>query len=46
MPNKSEQRSRSGLCEGVIRREATETKGLVNTITIYLLVTNNKSIST
>ena len=28
-PNTSEQRSRSGLCEGVIRREATETKGLV-----------------
>ena len=28
-PNTSEQRSRSGLCEGVIRREATETEGLV-----------------
>ena len=33
-PNTSEQRSRSGLCEGVICREATETKGLVNNITI------------
>ena len=28
-PNTNEQRSRSGLCERVIRREATETKGLV-----------------
>ena len=28
-PNTSEQRSRSGLCEGVIRREANETEGLV-----------------
>ena len=28
-PKTSEQRSRSGLCEGVIRREATETEGLV-----------------
>ena len=28
-PNTSEQKSRSGLCEGVIRREATETEGLV-----------------
>ena len=28
-PNTSEQRSRSGLCERVIRREATETEGLV-----------------
>ena len=27
--NTSEQRSRSGLCERVIRREATETEGLV-----------------
>ena len=27
--NMSEQRSRSGLCEGMIRREATETEGLV-----------------
>ena len=26
----SEQRSRSGLCEGVIRREATETERLVS----------------
>ena len=29
MPNTSEQRSRSGLCKRVIRREATETEGLV-----------------
>ena len=29
-PNTSEQRSRSGLCKRVIRREATETEGLVN----------------
>ena len=28
-PNMSEQRSRRGLCEGVIRREATENTGLV-----------------
>ena len=28
-PNKSEQTSRSGLCKRVIRREATETEGLV-----------------
>ena len=28
-PSTSEQRLRSGLCEGVIRREATETEGLV-----------------
>ena len=28
--NTNEQRSRSGLCERQIRREATETKGLVN----------------
>ena len=28
-PNTSEQRSRSGLCERVIRREATETEGLI-----------------
>ena len=28
-PNRSEQRSRSDLCEKVIRREATETEGLV-----------------
>ena len=28
-PNTSEQRSRSGLCNRVIRREATETEGLV-----------------
>ena len=28
-PNTNEQRSRSGLCEKVIRREATETEGLV-----------------
>ena len=28
-PNTSEQRSRSGLCKRVIRREATETEGLV-----------------
>ena len=28
-PNTNEQRSRSGLCERVIRREATETEGLV-----------------
>ena len=28
-PNTSEQRSRSGLCEGAIRREATVTEGLV-----------------
>ena len=27
--NTSEQRSRSGLCEGVIRREATQNEGLV-----------------
>ena len=27
--NTNEQRSRSDLCEGVIRREATETEGLV-----------------
>ena len=32
MPNTSEQMSRSGLCEGVIRREATETEGLVSYI--------------
>ena len=32
-PNTIEQRSRSGLCEGVIRREATETEGLVILIT-------------
>ena len=31
-PNTSEQRSRSGLCEEVIRREATETEGLVDYI--------------
>ena len=30
MPNTSEQRSRSGLCEGVIRREATEAEVLVS----------------
>ena len=37
-PNMSEQRSPSGLCEGVIRREATETEceGLV--YIIYLFV--------
>ena len=29
MPNTSEQRSRSGICEGVIHREATEIEGLV-----------------
>ena len=28
-PNTSEQRSRSGLCKRVIRREAAETEGLV-----------------
>ena len=28
-PNTSEQRSRSGLCEGAISREATLTEGLV-----------------
>ena len=28
-PNTSEQRSRSGLCKRLIRREATETEGLV-----------------
>ena len=28
-PNTSEQRSRSGLCKRVIRREANETEGLV-----------------
>ena len=28
-PNTKEPRSRSGLCERVIRREATETEGLV-----------------
>ena len=28
-PNMNEQRSRSGLCERVIRREATESEGLV-----------------
>ena len=33
-PNTSEQRSRSGLCEGVIRREATETEGLVTYINL------------
>ena len=31
-PNTSEQRSRSGLCKRVIRREATETEGLVSFI--------------
>ena len=34
-PETSEQRSRSGLCEGVIRREATETEGLVY---IYMVI--------
>ena len=34
-PNTSEQRSRSGLCERVIRREATETEGLIY-INIYI----------
>ena len=34
-PNTSEQRSRSGLCEGVIRREATETEGLVYRVIEY-----------
>ena len=29
MPNMNEQRSRSGLCERVIRRKATETEGIV-----------------
>ena len=29
-PNTNEQRSRSGLCESVTRREATETEGLVH----------------
>ena len=29
-PNTSEQRSRSRLCKRVIRREATETEGLVD----------------
>ena len=29
-PNTNEQRSRSGLCERVFRREATETEGLVS----------------
>ena len=32
MPNTSEKRSRSGLCKRVIRREATETEGLVYTV--------------
>ena len=36
-PNTSEQRSRSGLCEGVIRREATETEGLVTIRTQIIL---------
>ena len=31
-PNMSEQRLRSGLCKRVIRREATETEGLVSYI--------------
>ena len=35
-PNMSEQSSRSGLCEGVIRREATEIEGLVY---IYIIKT-------
>ena len=34
-PNTSIQRSRSGLCERVIRREETETEGLIY-IYIYL----------
>ena len=38
-PNTSEQRSRSGLCEGVIRREATETEGLVIIKTLCFFVT-------
>ena len=44
-PNTSEQRSRSGLCEGVIRREATETEGLVfilNPKTVFLLASPTK----
>ena len=36
-PNTSEQRSRSGLCERVIRREATETEGLIH-IYIYIYI--------
>ena len=34
-PNTSEQRSRSGLCKRVIRREATETEGLVYCISYF-----------
>ena len=47
MPNMSEQRSRSGLCEGVIRREATETEGLVyNDICIWDFFSRNQLSST
>ena len=35
-PDTSEQRSRSGLCDGVIRREATETERLV--INNYIVI--------
>ena len=37
-PNTSEQRSRSSLCEGVIRREATEIEGLVLVIYMKLII--------
>ena len=39
--NTSEQRSRSGLCGGVIRREATETEGLVINKLTNLCIRNN-----
>ena len=48
--NTSEQRSRSGLCEGVIRREATETEGLVleiferNSVQNSILLGNSSAI--
>ena len=38
MPNTNKQRSRSGLCERVIRRDATETEGLEYQIDIDLHV--------
>ena len=37
-PNTSEQRSRSGLCKRVIRREATETEGLVVVLNCFPLL--------
>ena len=39
-PDMNEHRSRSGLCERVIRREATETEGLVKMESVITEVTS------